>query len=108
MYQTILTWQHQSRILFGIIIAPLPKLLLQHINIKCCTSNYNATQHTSESRKSAEMAHLHDKCGSFICNLKIFNVSAKTLVDFILLGDIFEQIHFSYQRVFFCGTVNPR
>jgi len=49
---------------FGIIIALLPKLLLQHINIKRCTSNYNATQHTSESRKSAEMAQLHDKCDS--------------------------------------------
>jgi hypothetical protein len=77
MYQIILNWQHQSQILFGIITAPLPKLLLQYINIECCTSYDSATQHTCESRKLAEMAKLHDKCGSSICTLKIFNVSAK-------------------------------
>jgi len=46
------------------------------------------------------IVHLHLE--NLLCFCK------KNLVDFILLVDIFEQIHFSYQRVFFCGTVNPR
>jgi len=53
MYQTLLTWQHQSWILFGIITALPPKLLLQHINIKAAplTTMLHNIQVTAENQQ---------------------------------------------------------